>query len=90
MRKIGHDAHHVQEVELRSADDSAIRAHAITSGAVVITKDRDFVRSKGTSIKVIWVRTGNVGTRILIDRMEAALPRLIAHLDGGAQVIELR
>ena len=41
QRKIGHEAEHVHEVGLGGADDLTIRAYAIQSGAVVITKDRD-------------------------------------------------
>lgn len=90
LRKAGHEAQHVQEVDLRDADDSAIRAYASKSGAVVITKARDFTPADGTAIQVIWVRTGNVGTRALIDRIEAALPKVIGHLNDGANLVELR
>jgi len=87
---MGHEAQHVQEVNLRDADDAAIRAYASRNGAVVFTKDRDFIPAGEAAIKVIWVRTGNVGTRALIDRVEAALPQLIGHLVDGADLVELR
>jgi predicted nuclease of predicted toxin-antitoxin system len=90
LRKAGHEAQHVQEINLRDADDLAIRAYASRNGAVVITKDRDFTPTGGTAIKVVWVRTGNVGTRALIDRVEAALPQLVGHLNDGADLVELR
>ena len=90
LRKAGHDAHHVQEIDLRDAADSVIRAYAGRIGAVVVTKDRDFTPAGETPIKVIWIRTGNLGTRALIDRMEAALPKILAHLSDGAQLVELR
>ncbi len=90
LRKAGHDAQHVREVGLLDADDTAIRAYAGKAGAVLITKDRDFVSTGETPAQVVWVRTGNVGTRALIDRVESALPRLIGHLDDGADLVELR
>jgi predicted nuclease of predicted toxin-antitoxin system len=90
LRKSGHEAQHVQEIHLRDADDADIRAYAMKSRAVVITKDRDFTPAGEAAIKVIWVRTGNVGTRTLIDRMEAALPQLMGHLNEGANLVELR
>ena len=90
LRKAGHEAQHVQEVDLRDADDAAIRAYAAKNETVVITKDRDFTPAGETAIRVIWVRTGNVGTRMLIDRMEAALPEVIRHLNDGAVLVELR
>lgn len=90
LRKAGHDAKHVQDVDLRAADDAAVRAYANRNGMVVITKDRDFVPTDQAALQVIWVRTGNIGTRAMIDRFEAALPQLLAHLAEGAQLVELR
>ena len=90
LRKAGHEALHVQEINLRDAEDAAIRAYASRNAAVVITKDRDFAPTDETAIKLIWVRTGNIGTRALIDRVEAALPELIGHLNDGAMLVELR
>ena len=90
LRSAGHEAQHVSEVRLQDADDARIRAWASDNGAVLITKDRDFVPAGEAAIKVIWVRTGNVGTRVLIDRLAAALPQLIGHLNDGASLVELR
>jgi len=90
LRQIGHEAQHVQDVNLRDADDADVRMHAGKSGMVVITKDRDFVPTGQVEIQVIWIRTGNIGTRALINRIEAALPQLLAHLNEGAQLVELR
>ena len=90
MRKRGHEAVHVQDVALRDADDAAIRAYASRNRMVVITKDRDFVPIDATPMQVIWIRTGNVGTHALIDRIDAVLPQLMAHLVEGASLVELR
>jgi len=90
LRKAGHDALHVQEVNLRDADDAVIRAYASRDGSILITKDRDFTPTDAAAIQIIWVRTGNIGTRALIDRVEAALPRILAHLADGARLVELR
>jgi predicted nuclease of predicted toxin-antitoxin system len=59
-------------------------------GAVVITKDRDFTPTEETVVRVIWVRTGNISTRALIDRFEIALPMVVSHLSDGARLVELR
>ena len=90
LRKAGHEAQHLQDVGLRDAGDAAIRAYVGKTGAVLITKDRDFVSGGDTSVQVVWVRTGNVGTRALIERIESALPQVLAHLGEGAQLVELR
>lgn len=78
---------------MRDADDAAIRAYAGRNGAVLITKDRDFVsavESQETAIQVVWVRTGNASTRALLQRIEAAWPQLMTHLAEGAQLVERR
>jgi predicted nuclease of predicted toxin-antitoxin system len=90
LRKAGHEAQHVQEVDLRDADDATIRIYASRSRSILITKDRDFTPEGETGIKVIWVRTGNIGTRALIARVESALPQLIDYLNEGAELVELR
>jgi predicted nuclease of predicted toxin-antitoxin system len=90
LREAGYDARHVQELDLRDATDSAIRAHAARTGAIVVTKDRDFAPAGEATTRVIWVRTGNLGTRALIARMQAAMPRILAHFADGAQLVELR
>jgi predicted nuclease of predicted toxin-antitoxin system len=90
LRKAGHEAQHVREVGLLDADDAAIRAHAAKVQAVLITKNRDFVSTAETPVQVVWVRTGNVGTRALIDRVEKASPQVLQHLTEGAQLVELR
>jgi len=55
-----------------------------------MTKDRDFTPSGETGVQVVWIRTGNIGTRALIGRIETALPMLLAHLAQGARLVELR
>jgi predicted nuclease of predicted toxin-antitoxin system len=88
--KKGHEARHVQDVELHNASDADVRLFAGKNGMVVITKDRDFIPTDQTATQIIWVRTGNIGTRTLIDRIEASLPQLLAHLEEGARLVELR
>jgi len=48
LRAHGHDAQAVREVGLREADDSAIWAHALQTGAVIVTKDEDFAARSQT------------------------------------------
>jgi predicted nuclease of predicted toxin-antitoxin system len=42
LQEQGHDAQAVRDVGLREADDSAIWAYALQTGAVIVTKDEDF------------------------------------------------
>lgn len=93
LRKAGHEAQHVQDVTLRDADDAAIRVYAARTGAVLMTKDRDFippVQSQEPAIQVVWVRTGNTSTHALLERIEAAWSQLMGHLEDGVELVELR
>jgi len=84
---------HLQVIGLRDADDAAIRAYAGRTGAVLFTKDRDFVPAgdfQQIAIQLVWVRTGNISTRALLERLEAAWPQLMTHLTDRAKLVELR
>lgn len=78
---------------MRDADDATIRAYASRTGAVVVTKDHNFVpthEAQEKVIQVIWVRTGNATTRAVLERIETAWPQLLAHLNEGTRLVELR
>ena len=84
---------HVEQAGLRNATDQTIRDHGVKQGYVLITKDKDFVPADAAlapGLQVVWVRTGNVSNRVLIDRLAAGWARILEHLEAGARVIELR
>jgi predicted nuclease of predicted toxin-antitoxin system len=58
MEAFGHVAEHVADCGLESAADHDIRACAAKVGAVIITKDEDFVVRKmlESGPAVVWVR----------------------------------
>lgn len=69
----GHDAVHVHEVGLLSADDVTIARQASADGRIVITSDSDF----GT----ILARTGGSGPSVVLLRhLNDATPRRQAEL----------
>ncbi len=43
---MGHEASHVASLGLADADDGKVLQHAITAGAVIVTRDRDFSDSR--------------------------------------------
>jgi len=89
----GHTAEHVADVGLISAPDSQIWRYAIEQEAVLITKDEDFpdqVPLGGPAPVVIWVRVGNTTRRGLLDWFAPSLDRVIAMVDRGDRLIELR
>ena len=89
LRARGHDAEHVEDAGLRDADDAPIRDHALTSGAILVTKDRDFVR-EAPPLRMIGVRTGNVPNSVLFARFDACWAAIDADMSAGANIIEVR
>jgi predicted nuclease of predicted toxin-antitoxin system len=89
----GCDAQHTSEIGLEQADDRVIWRHARAAGLCVITKDEDFVLMQAVDPagpSVVWVRIGNAVKRIMIQRMAIAWPRVIAKLEQGERVVEVR
>lgn len=81
LRDAGHEAEHVEEVGLREAHDGTIWAHALQTGAIVVTQDEEFaarsVRDTSGPI-IVWLRVGNTTSRALRAWIEPRLP------SGGA------
>jgi predicted nuclease of predicted toxin-antitoxin system len=89
----GHIAEHVADAGLVSASDAEIWRYAIEHDAVLITKDEDFadlVLLGGSAPVVIWVRVGNTTRLALLDWFDPLVDRMIAMIDSGEQLIELR
>ena len=90
---LGHEAVHVGDVGLLTARDQDIWRHAVAIGAVLVTKDEDFVTMRALSTTagppVIWVRVGNATRRALIQRFSAVLPDLLAALERGETVVQI-
>jgi predicted nuclease of predicted toxin-antitoxin system len=62
----GHEASHVVDHQLAAAKDIEIWRFATALGAIVVTKDEDFVylhRGRSTGPAVVWVRVGNTTRR---------------------------
>jgi predicted nuclease of predicted toxin-antitoxin system len=91
--RIGHVAEHVANVGLLEAGDDRIWRHVIDAGAILVTKDEDFVTmralSKGVRPQVIWVRIGNTTTKTLIERFDAAFAAVADALERGETVVQI-
>lgn len=93
LRGRGHEAFAVRDIGMRHADDEAIRDWALREGAIIVTKDEDFVRptiGPYEEPQVLWVRTGNVVNRVLFVRFSRGWIEIETHLAAGAPVVELR
>lgn len=75
-----------------SSNDEAIWNLALSRGAILITKDRDFVEwanARRPAPQVIWIRIGNATNKALTKRLEAAWDRVVADLVAGVAVVEI-
>jgi predicted nuclease of predicted toxin-antitoxin system len=89
----GYQADHVEGCALRDADDTEIWNRAAEVGAVLVTKDEDFAaRSARTPVgpKVVWLRVGNTTNPALMQWLTPRLPNVIALLDRGDTLVEVR
>ena len=88
----GVEAHAVRDLGLRDEQDSPIFRAARAAGAVVMTKDRDFIEMLGrlgAPPKVIWMTCGNTSNTRLRDILSRKLPSGIVRLEGGENVVEI-
>lgn len=93
LRKAGCDAVAVREIGLRDAKDSVIWDYALKHGAAIITKDEDFAERCLHSTNppvVIWLRIGNATNLALLKWFLPILPAILARLEAGDRLIEVR
>jgi predicted nuclease of predicted toxin-antitoxin system len=82
----------LRDLGLRDATDRQIFAAAQQDGAVVMTKDSDFVelvKRYGAPPQVIWLTCGNTSNARLTQILATTLPQAIALLDAGESLIEI-
>jgi predicted nuclease of predicted toxin-antitoxin system len=91
IEALGHTAEHVADCGLATAPDNAIRTYAASAGAVIITKDEDFVVRKvlQKGPPVVWVRVGNTRRAELLRRMEADFSAVVIALERGETLVEI-
>lgn len=83
----------VRTIGLRSASDAEIFRQAREFGAVVMTKDKDFIRLleiHGPPPHVIWLRVGNSSKDLLQHVLSSTLPMAIEMLQQGEPWVEIR
>jgi predicted nuclease of predicted toxin-antitoxin system len=95
LRTAGHDAVHVSERGLSTADDDEVLALAVTEGRVLVSEDTDFgallARSRSGVPSFVLIRaaepmTSSERATLLI----ANLPEVEADLEAGAIVVFAR
>jgi predicted nuclease of predicted toxin-antitoxin system len=91
--RAGHEAVHVADVGLHTADDAKISVFARRSGMLIVTKDEDFAtmrRFSPSAPRVSWIRIGNATNRALWDRLQPVMDEIFAAVAAGEGVIEVR
>jgi predicted nuclease of predicted toxin-antitoxin system len=88
----GHDAQHAAHVIDAQADDRAIWNLAVSTEAIVITKDADYLdlAARIGGARVVLLRCGNLRLAPFRLWIDARWPSVEALLDFGETTIELR
>jgi predicted nuclease of predicted toxin-antitoxin system len=88
----GAEAVAVREIGLREASDADIFFSARTAGAVVMSKDQDFVDlllRHGPPPQIIWITCGNTSNARLQDILTDTWPTILQLLAAGENLIEV-
>lgn len=92
LREAGREAEHVEDVGLRNAKDGPVWTHALTTGAIIVTKDEDFAaRASGQNNApvIVWLRIGNATNPVLRAWFEPRLAGIVKMVEEGNRVIEV-
>jgi predicted nuclease of predicted toxin-antitoxin system len=90
---LGHEADHVIDIGLETSPGKQIWDFATANSAIIVSKDGDFaamraIRDEGPS--VVWVSVGNTTATHLFAALARAWPAIIAALEAGEGVVEVR
>lgn len=91
-KKFSVDAIAVRELGMRDALDREIFDAARTAGAVVMTKDSDFVdmvNARGSPPQVLWLTCGNTSNERLQVILEKTLPQALTLIESGERIVEI-
>ena len=78
---------------MKDASDVSIWRHAIARRMVMVSKDEDFyflALSPGSTGRLLWVRIGNCRKQTLVEKFRAQLGPIIAALESGSRIVEIR
>src|SRR5262249_11156909 len=84
---------HIRLLGMRDATDEDIIARARETGAILKTREKDFIpRAGGDTLamwfQVVWIRAGNTANDALLSALDSAWTDLIAALERGDPVVE--
>ncbi len=88
----GVEAAPLRELGLRDAEDAVIFAAARAAGAVLMTKDSDFVdlvTRHGPPPQIVWLTSGNTTNAALRRILTGTWPRVAELLTAGEPLVEI-
>ena len=92
-QELGLAAIPIRDIGLRDASDHEIFFKARLADAMVMTKDRDFIKllsTEGPPPKIIWLRLGNSSNAALQAVLSTTLIKAIELLEDGETWVEIR
>ena len=93
LREQGHDAIHVREWNMTTAEDAIIWQRAIADKRAVVSKDEDFYYlaiAPASQGQLVWVRIGNCRVVALVETFRKNLDQIVSALDARSRVVEIR
>jgi predicted nuclease of predicted toxin-antitoxin system len=90
--ELGVEATAVRDLGLRDAKDVEIFERAKKAGAIVVTKDSDFVHLLdrfGPPPKILWITCGNTSNARMREILLARLSKAMELLDAGESLVEI-
>ena len=90
--RFGIEAYSAKYLGYRDASDRVIFGAAREAGAIVMTKDSDFLRlleQHGPPPQVLWVTLGNTTNARMREVLERTFPRAVELLGSGEPLIEI-
>jgi predicted nuclease of predicted toxin-antitoxin system len=90
--RFGIEAYSVKYLGYRNASDREIFRAARQAGAVVMTKDSDFLRlleQQGPPPQVLWVTLGNTANARMKEALERTFSRAAELLRSGEPLVEI-
>lgn len=86
----GHTAVHVQELGDEPRTDADIAAYLEEQGAVLVSKDKDFVKRRLPDRSAfLWLRCGNISNRGLREWLGGYWVAVERRLEAGGRLIPL-
>lgn len=91
-QQFGIEAYSAKHLGYRDATDTVIFHEARKAGAVVMTKDSDFLRlldQYGPPPQILWVTLGNTSNARMREVLSRVLPQAMTLAESGEPLVEI-